>query len=129
MNPDNLILAWIHVGWSSDVADMFFTWLSNRLTFSLPLLLLLLIYASAKQGLRGLAWWLALMLTIAIGDFCGSHLKHLFSELRPCCDSASAIFELIRPGYICKETYLGMPSNHALNFFSTALFVMINRPE
>jgi undecaprenyl-diphosphatase len=126
MTPDDLILTWIHVGWSSHIADILFAWLSDKFTFSLPLMLALLIYASAKQAWRGVAWWFGLILVIAIGDLCGNQLKHLFSELRPCCPSAA--FELLRADFACRDTYLGMPSNHAINFFSATLFVMMTRP-
>jgi len=127
MTPDDLILAWMHVDWSSETMDMFFAWVSNRLTFSLPLMLILLSYAAVKQGWRGVGWWFGLILAIALGDLCGTQLKHLFSELRPCCPSAG--FEMIRPGFACKDTYLGMPSNHAINFFTAVLFVMMTRPD
>lgn len=127
MSPDDLILTWIHVAWSSDFADHLFNWVSARASFSLPLLLLLLIYASIKQGWGGLAWWLGLILAAIIGDLYGLHLKHLISELRPC--SASAGFAALRPDLACGDTYLGMPSNHAINFFTVALFVMMTRPQ
>ena len=121
---DQQILLWINQGWSHPWLDVFFSWVSGRAGFSVPLTLLMLALWSWRYRWDGLKLWIALLLVIALGDALGNQLKHLLLEHRPCYDLAS----LVRipgspPGSSCGSSLTGDPSNHALNFFAVAAFI------
>lgn len=127
MTPDNLILTWFHVDMASAFSDMLFRWFSSKYYFSFPILLTLLLYAVQKQGWRGVFWWFSLILVIGLGDQLGNQLKELFSEVRPC--TSHEAFQGLRADDICTYSTKGMPSNHAINFFTATLFVILTRPQ
>jgi undecaprenyl-diphosphatase len=127
MSPDNLILAWFHMDLASTLADVLFNWFSNRYLFSTPILLSLLAYSYIKQGRQGVIWWFSLIFVIALGDMLGNILKELFSEVRPC--AIAHTFQAVRENVVCGDSAKGMPSNHAINFFTATLFVMLTRPQ
>jgi undecaprenyl-diphosphatase len=126
MSPDNLILAWFHVDLASSLADILFGWFSNRYLFSTPILLSLLAYSFLKQGWQGVFWWFSLILVVAFGDMLGNVLKALFSELRPC--AIAEPLQTLSENIVCSDSAKGMPSNHAINFFTATLFVILTRP-
>jgi undecaprenyl-diphosphatase len=127
MSPDNLILAWFHIDLASTLADALFNWFSNRYFFSTPILLSLLAFSYVKQGWQGVLWWFSLILVVALGDVFGNILKELFSELRPC--ASAEAFRVLRENVACSDSTKGMPSNHAINFFTATLFVTLTRPN
>jgi undecaprenyl-diphosphatase len=126
MSPDEHILLWLQTRLSSEISDMLFNWFSSPITFTLPILLALLIYAAHRERWRGAGWWLALTVVIAFSDQFGNLLKSLFSELRPCAvnDGWRSILYTLS----CGGNTKGMPSNHALNFYTASLFVILTRP-
>lgn len=121
---DEQVLLWINQGWAHPWLDVFFTWVSRRATFSLPLLGLIGLVCHHRHGRDGLKLWGLLVLAIVIGDQIGNLLKAHFHLPRPC----AVIFDLIRQpgrteGGSCLDMLHGMPSNHALNFFLAAAFM------
>lgn len=98
-------------------------WLSDRITFSLPLLALLMY--QLWRHFRKKAWysigWLGL--TVAISDGTGQILKNLLAQPRPCFSLAH--YSWVEP---CGAALTGMPSNHALNFFAVATFITVITP-
>ncbi len=124
MSPDVQLLLWINQGWADPGLDFVFQWVSGRAGFSIPLLGILLLIFWRRFGGDGLRLWLLLIVGVAAGDLLGNLLKDFYSLPRPCYN----LFELLRaPGggvsRQCDAATSGMPSNHALNFFSVALFV------
>ena len=119
----DLLLA-VNQGWASPALDAFFGWISQKKTFSLPLLGLILWLLWRREGRAGLRLWLLLIICVLLGDAIGNGLKHLFGQLRPCAglpELVRLVMEPFRVGCAFKPT--GMPSNHALNFFLTAAFL------
>lgn len=129
MSLNEGLLLWINHGWAHPLLDHFFTWVSERGSFSYPMLAILLLDSVRRQGGSGLRLWLALALTLALGDILGNFLKALWAEPRPC----FAMYEMLRSvGSLqaspCGDALSGMPSNHALNFFIAAVFVGFATP-
>lgn len=119
---DIQLLLWFNQGWANAYMDALMTWVSSKQSFSFPLLLLLLIYSIRQLGTTaGWAFWLALGVTIGIGDILGNYLKDLLLQPRPCFD----IFWLLRDQQQCGSHLTGMPSNHAINFFAATTFVTL----
>ena len=121
---ETALLVTINQQWASPWADKFFIWISERETFTAPLLLLILAVLIKNHGLNGLKLWGLLALAITLGDQLGNLFKELFSQPRPC----AVIFDLIRQpkhpaGGSCGAMTTGTPSSHALNFFLTATFL------
>lgn len=121
---DQALLLWINQGWSHWLLDPFFIWVSAKWTFSFPLLAIFLAAWSWQYGRDGAWFWLAMAVTVGLGDAFGNQLKDVFSQYRPCFELA----ELTRwpghaPGDTCTSSTSGLPSNHALNFFAAAAFV------
>lgn len=126
MNPDTQLLLWINHAWAGGVADAVFTLLSDKQGFAFPLLIVLLADAVRREGRGGLRWWLLLVVLIALADALGAQLKEAFAEARPC----FLIPDQLRlpDGKVCTADNHGMPSNHALNFAATWLFVRLTTP-
>jgi undecaprenyl-diphosphatase len=129
VGTDEALLVWVNQGWGHPALDPLFTWVSTRLGFALPLLLALLVDARRRAGGRGARLWLALVLSVAIGDQVGNQLKDVFAEPRPC----SVLAERLRavggePTARCGATLTGMPSNHALNFTLATTFLARTTP-
>ncbi|MEZ5673041.1 MAG: phosphatase PAP2 family protein [Thiotrichaceae bacterium] len=98
-----------------------FVWLSDRATFSVPLLLLLsyrLLRQHQKNTYQSIIWLAA---TLALSDGIGQLLKSVFAQPRPCF-SLQAQYAWLEP---CGAALTGMPSNHALNFFAVAMFITV----
>jgi undecaprenyl-diphosphatase len=127
MTPDSLILTWFHIDMASGLSDILFQWFSSRYLFSIPILMGLLFYAAQRQGWHGVFWWFSLIVVVALGDLFGNILKELFSELRPC--ASQDILQDLRTNLICGDSTKGMPSNHAINFFTATLFLILTRPQ
>ncbi|MFQ5469623.1 MAG: phosphatase PAP2 family protein [Gammaproteobacteria bacterium] len=127
---DERLLLWINQDWGTPWLDPFFLWISERGSFTVPLLLLILLYLARQFGRDGVKFWIMLLLVVISGDLIGNLVKHLTAQARPCFDA----FELIRqPGRAgsepCGGNLLAMPSNHALNFFAAALFIWSILPK
>lgn len=98
-------------------------WLSDRITFSFPLLILLMYQLwrhFEKKAWYSIGW---LGLTVAISDGVGQILKNLLAQPRPCFSLAH--YSWVEP---CGAALTGMPSNHALNFFAVAAFITVITP-
>ena len=124
MSFDEWLIVAIHQYVAHPWFDIFFSWLSDRGTFTLPLLLLLiyqLIRYDRKNALKLIGW---IGLTIALSDGMGQLLKILSAQPRPCF-SLYLQYSWIEP---CGAALTGMPSNHALNFFAVAMFITLATP-
>jgi glycosyltransferase involved in cell wall biosynthesis/membrane-associated phospholipid phosphatase len=124
---DERLLLWINQGWAHPFFDGLFWWVSQRWWFAFPLAAYLAYDAVGRIGPQIAArWFLALALTVIVGDLLGNQIKHLFAAPRPC----AVIYEQLRSiGSVeprqCGLNATGMPSNHALNFFAAATFVAL----
>jgi undecaprenyl-diphosphatase len=120
------ILLWINQGWAHPWLDPFFTWVSERGTFSFPLLLGILLLSVRQFKRDGVKLWLVLLAVIVCGDQLGNAIKHLTAQPRPCYELHEIVRQPARavPGP-CGGNLDAMPSNHALNFFATATFIML----
>ena len=123
LDLNDRLLLWINQGWANPIFDQFFYWISQKYTFSFPLLFAVWIALGIKFGKRG--WLLGglMLLVTATGDAFGNMLKHYFQHPRPCL----LMHDMIRMHYTentqCLTSTTGMPSNHSLNFFSTFCFL------
>lgn len=125
---DELFFQWINQGWANSslqpLLDAFFGWVSQKPTFSHPLLLIVLFLLVKDWGRSGLRLWFLLILFIGLGDVFGNFLKHLLVQPRPCAEFPETVRLVLEPFKVgCSFTPRGMPSNHALNFFLTASFL------
>lgn len=126
---DEHLLLWVNQGWAHPFLDGLFWWVSQRGWFALPLAGVLLYDSIRRHGLQSIKLFLLLALTVAGGDLLGGVLKDLFDAPRPC----QAMFEQLR-GFSgplaspCGSALNGMPSNHAINFFAAATFVVFATP-
>ena len=122
---DKSLLLAINQGWASPWLDPFFIWLSDKGTFSVPLMLIILLISFRTYGKDGVKFWFLLLAVILCGDLIGNILKHLMEQPRPCSDLADSVrLSWQHEGNPCHGNRAGMPSNHALNFFATAVFVL-----
>ena len=118
------LLLMINQGWASPALDAFFGWISQKKTFSLPVLGLIVWLLWRREGRAGLRLWLLLILCVLLGDAVGNGLKHLLGQLRPCAELPELVRLVMEPFRVgCAFKPTGMPSNHALNFFLTAAFL------
>ena len=121
---DEALLLWINQGWAHPALDIFFSILSSRKGFALPLATVLLVLFAWRWRKAGVQLWLVMLLVTGMGDALGNGLKHLFSQARPCYSLAQEVRQLnAPPGTPCGSNLTGMPSNHALNGFAVAAFL------
>jgi undecaprenyl-diphosphatase len=121
---DEGILLGINQGWAHPLLDALFGWVSQKNTFSFPLLALILGLLWRRLHGAGLRLWLLLAVMILLGDLLGNGLKHLLLQPRPCAELAGQVRLVTAPFKVgCSLKPHGMPSNHAVNFFVTALFL------
>ena len=111
----------INQSFASNWGDLLFPWLSSVGGFSIPLLGLLCLWLSLRNKSHG--WKLALLLigVIISADLLGNLLKLLFSQARPC-GSLAEVMRSVQYSHFqaCPGNSSGMPSNHAMNFFTLA---------
>ena len=123
------LLIWINQHWSNPVFDVFFTWLSMKAGFSIPLLTGITVYCTWRYGKRGLWFSLLVILLTLFTDFVGNQLKHLFLMPRPCLEFGHILHVPFRGDFSCETSTDGMPSNHAMNFFSVMTFISLFFPR
>jgi len=120
---DEYLLLFLNQTLAGSGLDIFFAWISQRLFFSVPLLLLVMVFLSWRFGKDGFKFWLLTIVFIALGDQLGALLKHLTAQLRPCAELGDVVRQVNTLFSInCSRHFNGMPSNHALNFFLFATF-------
>lgn len=123
---DGELLVWINQGWSHPWLDFYFNLVSEKEGFSFPLLALMMLALGLAYGAAGWRAALALLLLVGLGDFTGSLLKEWFAMPRPCLEWAEHLRRWDGSAFVaCGESRSGMPSNHALNFFSTLVFMSL----
>ena len=123
---DEALLLWVNQGWASHGLDIFFSLLSSRRGFTLPLAAVLLLIFLWRWRKAGMQLWLVMLVVVGLGDFAGNNLKHSFAQHRPCYTLAAQVRQLhYPPGQPCGASLSGMPSNHALNGFALAAFLTI----
>ena len=112
---DKAIFYWINSDWQNPVLDVVMPFITNFSHWRFPvfLLLLALIIWGGKKG----RWVVVLgVLAVGLSDFTSSQLlKPLFGRVRPC-NVLPNVHLLVG----CSKSF-SFPSNHAVNFFSTAL--------
>lgn len=120
------LLVNINQGLASSWGDWFFPWVSETTTFSFPLMALLLMWLSWRY--RPLGWKIALLVLLAVisADIMGNFLKSLFAHPRPCQTMAELLRHVNGTTFdACSGSTTGMPSNHALNFFTLASLLLV----
>jgi undecaprenyl-diphosphatase len=122
---DEALLLWINQGWAHPWLDVFFTWVSQRETFSFPLLGVILVLSVLRFRGDGLRLWLVLIVVIGVADLTGNMIKKATAQPRPCYEIADQVRQptSTTPGP-CGANLTGMPSNHAMNFFAATLFLV-----
>lgn len=119
MSLDAQLLLAVNQGWAHPWLDALFGLLSSKWGFALPFLGVTLAGLFARHRRDGLWLGVSLVLVVLLGDAFGNLLKHLLAQPRPCLELAAQV----RPPGPCGGGALGMPSNHALNFFAAAAFL------
>jgi undecaprenyl-diphosphatase len=120
---DEQLLLAVNQGWASTGLDFFFAWISARQAFSIPLLLLVLVFFSWRFGRDGAKFWFLMILLVALGDVLGSIFKSIAAQPRPCAELGEVVRTVTTVFFVnCSHNLNGMPSNHALNFFLFASF-------
>jgi len=123
LNFNESLLVWINQDLSNPLFDVFFTWLSMKAGFSLPLILLIILYIGKRYGKQGWIFGGLIIILTIFTDLIGNTLKDLFQHARPCLE----MYDLIRAPFSentqCETSTSGMPSNHAMNFFSVFTFI------
>lgn len=123
---DDRLLLWINRDWAHPLLDPFFATLSARLGFAFPLMGLVLVLMVWRWRTDGARLWLVWGIVIGLGDLGGNLLKDLLDQPRPCFDLAAQVRMLDRPlAVACGDSLTGMPSNHALNYFTAATFLAV----
>lgn len=129
LSANEKLLVWINQDWANPVFDALFTWLSMKGGFSIPLIMGIVLYLGWRYGRPGWIFGLLIIFLTAISDFLGNTLKDIFQHARPCLEH----YDLIRTPYgvstQCASSTSGMPSNHALNFFSVFTFICFYFPR
>lgn len=126
LNWNQQLLVSINQGLASRWGDWFFPWVSDTTTFSFPLMALVLIGLSWRY--RPVGWKIALLVLLAIisADIMGNFLKSLIGHPRPCQTMAEFLRSVSGPAFeACSGSTTGMPSNHALNFFTLASLLLV----
>lgn len=124
MSLDETLFFAINHGWAHPLLDALFGWVSQRPAFAFPLLLVILVLLWRKLGAAGVRLWGLLLAVIVLGDLTGNVLKHLLLQPRPCAELADQVRLVTAPFNVgCNSKPHGMPSNHAVNFFVTAMFL------
>lgn len=120
---DERLLFFVNQTLANPWLDIFFSWISQHVLFSTPLLLTVLAFFMWRFGKDGLKFWLLTILLIVLGDQLGALIKHLTEQARPCAALGEAVRQTNTMFHInCSRHLNGMPSNHALNFFLFAVF-------
>ncbi|MCB1875516.1 MAG: phosphatase PAP2 family protein [Chromatiales bacterium] len=124
MTPDESLLLWVNRDLWHPVPEFLFFWVSERVSFSYPLLLAVLIYGYFRHGAAGLRIGLTLILMVGLGDLLGGQLKDLIGQPRPCFHWGDQLHALGGTWLgLCEDDSNGMPSNHALGFVATAVYL------
>ena len=120
---DQSLLLFLNQTLATSWLDVFFAWISQSKSFSVPLLLLVLIFWAWRFGKDGTLFWLLSIGLIIAGDLFGGLLKQLFAQPRPCAELGEVVRQVDTLFHVtCSRNLNGMPSNHALNFFLFATF-------
>jgi undecaprenyl-diphosphatase len=120
------LLITINHDWGNPFFDFFFHWVSEKASFALPLAIAICGFVIWKYKANGGYLALLFITTILIGDTLGYVLKSLFALPRPCLDMHEHLRALGGgPFPACPESTSGMPSNHALNYFTCAIFLTL----
>ena len=129
LSLNDKLLIWINQDWANPVFDAFFTWLSMKAGFSVPLLVAIVIYIAWKYKANGWLLGLLILLTTGISDLIGNTLKDIFLQPRPCLELHDYIRSAWDGSTFCASSTSGMPSNHAMNFFATFSFICFFFPN
>jgi len=125
MNLDQSILVAINQGLANPWADFLFDWISSRISFALPLLLVVLWLLIHHYGREGAKLWSLLLLLVLLGDVLGGQIKEMVHQYRPCADFYQALQFGSESTGPCIDNTKGMPSNHALNYFTVVAYLFV----
>lgn len=118
---------WQLVQWTQQAHLMgLMSWVSDRASFSFPLLGGLLIYLLYCYGRQGLWIWLTtVLLVVGLGNALVDVLKAWFALPRPCAVDPSLTYWHWLQSYVnpC-QLYTGFPSAHAWNFAAATVFLI-----
>ena len=118
---DDALLLAVNQGWGASWLDPLMHWLSAKAGFGIPLLLATALWLGWRRS-PGLA--LALLLTVGLSDASGQWLKGVFQQPRPCAEHSLPLRGANGNAPACPDDSSGMPSNHAMNFFAAAAFLL-----
>ncbi len=122
---DESILLFVNQGWGHPCLDPLFVMLSSKNKFAYPVALLILAWSLFTYRKDGLWLWFSMVLAIGLADALGNQLKGMLDGYRPCFE----IYQQLRPlpavGWPCGGSSTGMPSNHTMNFFTGAVFLLL----
>ena len=118
---DSTLALSLNQDWASPALDVLMGWVSSKLWFSVPILLLMLPVFTRRQNRQGMRLWLAMVICIGLGDLTGNSIKHL-TRMERSCQAMSQQIRLVESPFRhgCARKPHGMPSNHSLNFFLAA---------
>jgi undecaprenyl-diphosphatase len=120
---DQSLLLFFNQDMAASWLDVFFAWISQDTFFSIPLLLLVMLFWGWCFGKDGFMFWFLSVALIIAGDQLGGLLKQLFAQPRPCAELGDVVRQVDTLFHVnCSRNLNGMPSNHALNFFFFATF-------
>ena len=119
------ILLWINQGWGHPALDPVFAWLSDTGTFSIPLLLIIGIFLGVRFGKPGWLITALMIVVVAISDQLANLLKDWLQQARPCLELYDEIRRVDGRDPRCLQSADGMPSSHAMNFFTVFTFVAL----
>jgi len=121
---DKKLFLKINTQWTNDFLDTNLPWYRDA-TAWLPLYLFILLFVIINYGKKSIPWILAIAIVATLSDQISSNLlKNLFGRIRPCSDT----FIQLNGGKLllnyCPSSF-SLPSSHAVNHFTAAIFVFI----
>ena len=120
--PDAAAVAMLHDALSgSAAANALMSWVSMKAAFAFPLLAILCGVLCLRHRRDGLITFAVLLCLLGSADLLGNGLKHVFVLPRPCFDLKGVLTWIPDK---CGGARRGMPSNHAINFFTVSAFVL-----
>lgn len=127
MSLDQKILIWLNDILSSPYSDLFFTWISQRATFALPLFVCLMVLIRVRflSGRHFIPFMFALICCVGVSDQLGNLIKYSLAAPRPCDDFYLYAREGTKVLTQSCLSFMGMPSNHAMNFAVATTFICL----
>lgn len=119
MSLDAELVIAVHDALAHPISDAVFEIVSMRAGFALPVLAIVCAGLCLRLRLDGVFTFVLLLAVLGCADLMGNGLKHLLAQPRPCLE----LGDLSWMPATCPGARRGMPSNHALNYFTVATFL------